>query len=818
VTAAAAGGLPAGPGQGREFPHVLAGVQLEDGAAGLAAAIDPAFLAEAGWDPVLRILNLQPGHRLLGDACCKAAGCEAIANRLGACRRCRTRLTADGMTAGQIASADVLPPDQARCAIPGCQQRPGRKGLCDCHRRQREHMNSKPSLEAFLADPRVVPLGPAAGCAVTVCGRTSTRGSAGYQFCEVHYNRWRAAAAAGLVVDARQWLDAEPPVAERGIVSLRELAPLTTVQVLAGLQLRTRDDGRTKASELRAACRYLASQDAASLAACDTTAAGINAGQLLRSLARYARLAVSDPGSEQQRDVWDLPVFGHRGQLDFTGITQPWLREGAKRWAAHDLPRRRGSGAAGVREIINAAARLSESLRARPDCGDQPAALSRRDIENFLARLAYLESAGTISRFRRNLVCCAARTVLTAIRELGLGRPGQPSAGLGGDVTITPADIPRKPEPAAPGRDLPPEIMTALCAALDTLQPEHIKAAVQIAIDTGRRPDEIISLPLDCLAPDAAGAPVLIYANIKAHRDGRRLPVSEHTAAVIAAQQQRVTVRFPATPRNDLVLFPSTHRNPYGHRHISVTHFEEQHRDWITSLGELRTRDGTVFDSARIVLYAYRHTYAQRHADAGVPVDVLAGLLDHQSLDITRGYYRVGEDRHRQAVDKVTAMSFDRHGTRIWRDARALIDAEHARYAIGQIAVPYGSCTEPSNVAAGGGACPVRFRCAGCDHFRTDISYLPDLTAHLDDLLRTRERLAAMTGIDDWARSAAAPAEEEITRIRQLIARIQGDIAQLTDGERAIIDDAVTTIRKHRAVHLGMPAIRTTVTAQEETA
>ncbi|MGH3235213.1 MAG: hypothetical protein ACRDOH_18590, partial [Streptosporangiaceae bacterium] len=42
----------------------------------------------------------------------------------------------------------------------------------------------------------------------------------------------------------------------------------------------------------------------------------------------------------------------------------------------------------------------------------------------------------------------------------------------------------------------------------------------------------------------------------------------------------------------------------------------------------------------------------------------------------------------------------------------------HARYAVGEVAVPYGRCTEPSNVQAGGGACPVRFRCAGCDHFR----------------------------------------------------------------------------------------------------
>ena len=187
---------------------------------------------------------------------------------------------------------------------------------------------------------------------------------------------------------------------------------------------------------------------------------------------------------------------------------------------------------------------------------------------------------------------------------------------------------------------------------------------------------------------------------------------------------------------------------------------------------------------------------------------MLAELLDHRNLNVTRGYYRVGEDRRRGAVDKVTAMQFDRHGNRIWRDARALLDDEHARYAVGSVAVPYGTCTEPSNVAAGGNNCPVRFRCAGCDHFRTDVSYLPDLTAYLDDLLRARERLAAVTGIDAWARDQAAPADQEITVIRQLISRIKGDIAGLTPADRARIDEAVAVVRKHRAVSIGMPRLR----------
>ncbi|WP_243709937.1 transposase [Mycobacterium marinum] len=178
----------------------------------------------------------------------------------------------------------------------------------------------------------------------------------------------------------------------------------------------------------------------------------------------------------------------------------------------------------------------------------------------------------------------------------------------------------------------------------------------------------------------------------------------------------------------------------------------------------------------------------------------------------------IGEDRRRAAVDTVTALSFDRHGNRLWRNAQMLLESERARHAVGEVAVPYGTCTEPTNVTAGGGACPIRFRCAGCDHFRTNVAYLPDLQAHLDDLLRTRERLsAAIDGVDDWARVDAIPTQEEITRIRRLISRIKGDVADLDEGERARIDEAVAIVRRHRAAHsvpLGMPTITTTPTTE----
>src|SRR5664279_6389621 len=96
----------------------------------------------------------------------------------------------------------------------------------------------------------------------------------------------------------------------------------------------------------------------------------------------------------------------------------------------------------------------------------------------------------------------------------------------------------------------------------------------------------------------------------------------------------------------------------------------------------------------------------------------------------------------------IVRFQFDRHGARIWKDVKALLDHEHARMRVGAVAVPFGTCAEPSNVSAGGQACPFRFRCLGCGHFRTDPSYLPELRDYLQTLLRNRERILAAASLD----------------------------------------------------------------------
>jgi hypothetical protein len=251
---------------------------------------------------------------------------------------------------------------------------------------------------------------------------------------------------------------------------------------------------------------------------------------------------------------------------------------------------------------------------------------------------------------------------------------------------------------------------------------------------------------------------------------------------------------------------------------MSASWLTDLHRAWVDALPPIpvkpvalagaKAAPETEFDKKKIFPYAYRHCYAQRHADAGIGSDVLCELMDHENMDTTRGYYRVGDERRRAAVDKVARTQFDRHGNRVWREAEQILDSERLRNGLGEVAVPYGRCGEPTNVQAGGGQCPIRFRCVGCEHFTSDASYLPDLETYLGDLLRNRERIVSMTTADEWAKIEAMPSDTEIDLVRKLIRKVKEDLDGISDDERAQIQEAVDVVRRSRSVLLGMPGIR----------
>jgi len=383
----------------------------------LESLLDPVFAAEAGWDPTTRVLFLPHEHPQLGWPACRSTGCVSP------------------VTAGQ--------PQCARCRAESGAGEADRYDL-----------------------PAVPGVGP---CQVAAC--TRQRGRVRAPYCRPHRDRWRAYRTAQVDPDEQRWRCTEPAVEDGGQVSLRGLPPLVVAQILYGLQQRTRHGAVTRPVVLRQAVVGLRRGQVGSI---EEPAAPItaNPATVVSSFVRHVRRAFLDPESERVKDVWDLTAFGWRGRLDFTTISQGWLREAAKRWAADDLPHRRGKDGAGpVRAYVASLTAWSQSLRAvRPDRGNDPAVLGRADIEGFLHRLAYLESAGRLSNDARIRHCRHLRHVLGRMRTLGLTRAGAPASGLGEDVTLGRGDVPEAPVPAEPGRDLPVEVMRQLCAHLPMLE------------------------------------------------------------------------------------------------------------------------------------------------------------------------------------------------------------------------------------------------------------------------------------------------------------------------------------------------------------
>ncbi|MFJ3176403.1 hypothetical protein ACIPJK_37350 [Streptomyces roseus] len=718
---------------------------------------------------------------------------------------------------------------RAPCRVQQCSRPAGARshGLCQTHAYQCGKLLRLP-VEEFLAHPQTEPLSDCGECEAAVCARR--REGPESLYCRQHQWRLGAAKREGRFDgDERAWRLAVPAVPVDREASLRGLPDLVVAELLHGMQTRTVDGVRTLQGTVRACSDRLRAHRVQSLETMpEERLAALDLADLARGLVTSSRTAArrlgATPESERHKDVWDLAVFGHRGRLDFTRIHQRSLREAAKVWAYDELPRRRGSQVrASMQAPLAAMVMLSESLRLqRDDLGEHLGLLGRSDIVAFCNRLGFLADTGKISANYRHDSVKSVRRVLNRLRTIGLTRPGEILAGMPADFALSAQDIPDEPEDTEAGKDLPDEVLRQLCENLDLLEQAYsreVRVSTELLIDTGRRPDEI--------RPSLAGLPDhrpgrlprpavrqpqgLPSRPAPAHRQGHSRPDRRPAGTGARPLPERLGRRAeaaawpPAQSARHQADRPAPGPAPRLGR-LLARHPGPCHR---RGRRQASDEDAAVRQGQDLPLRLPALLNAQRHADAGAAPDVLQALMDHRHLSTTQSYYRVGQKRRRAAVDRVTALQFDRHGQRVWRKVQSLLDSEHVRRAIGEVATAYGTCQEPSNVAAGGHSCPIRFRCVGCDHFRTDVSYLPDLERYLADLLRSRERLMSAFEADDWARSEAMPSEEEIRRLRRLINRVKADLDDLTLEDRAQVEDAVAVVRRGRTVTmLGLPKVR----------
>ena len=130
----------------------------------------------------------------------------------------------------------------------------------------------------------------------------------------------------------------------------------------------------------------------------------------------------ADPDTEFAADVWDLRKAGlitgrSNVFLDFSTITQDWLRAAAKGWA-----RCRGAYTQGqsLQAVLLAVSLLSESLGLREDRGREMSALARADVRAFVERLGRLYRAGRLPDTTYYRSAGKVRQFLRECRDFGL--------------------------------------------------------------------------------------------------------------------------------------------------------------------------------------------------------------------------------------------------------------------------------------------------------------------------------------------------------------------------------------------------------------
>ena len=787
------------------------------------------WLQAAGWNAELMELHPPSNHENFGYRVCAVEACDRVAwgqANQEMCPGCARAWVRSGRSERELFLRQ--PPRRVRwhhVTTPCAVERNGRRcerpvrysgRFCEVHAK---------AVKAAAADLDAVleslePLDGWGVCRVASCRRSV--GSPKSGLCNTHHGRWLHLRKHHSPVLFETWCRTERPVGDTRCVFLTGVAPLVARQILFGIYNRSRRGSHTRLEKLQQVVDFLRQFEPTDLKLLDSIEVPPKwpkaCRALLNGIMLTSRYCDRTPEQFKDADLWPGYVFGRGSKLDFRGVSQAWLRDITRAWCWDNLNRFNDFGS--FIKTVNEIEYLSEYLRTSAPAGGEDTSMLDRSVlcgfANYLAGLVREGShrsrskrPGPGERWTRNM----QYTCLLAVhRILKYGRETDRMTAFAGSFMITDDMlVAQKPsvDRDGPGDALPITVLRQLFS-VDYLRRlrsmnEDLPRLLRIAAETGRRPGEVLSLCFTCLDLDSSGGPYLLYTESKVTGgQQRRLPVLDIVAATVHEQQAQVRQRFPDTPSSELRLFPRPTMNPRGVHPFSSATFGKNLRTWIDGLpcldSERFAEDGAAvpFDRAGVTAYSFRHTYAyaQRHADAGTPPDVLRDLMGHEKIETTMGYYRIPQKRRREAAEIVGNLIVDGETLVIGHmgAAHRLADQRST------IAVPFGKCSNPHNVAAEGYGCPIRHRCFGCASFASDPSYLPEMRRRLLDLKAARARADAFEGAADWAKRDARPSDDEIKALQSHIRAEEQKLAHASPEQRALIDNASAVLRKARAV------------------
>ncbi|MGW6570510.1 tyrosine-type recombinase/integrase [Streptomyces sp. NPDC054975] len=756
---------------------------------------------------------------------CRTPRCRAVLGSRARCRGCTRGREKSGLTWAEF-DVQYCPSDRPRgndpalCEVTRGSVRCGRVGiihkLCQAHynswRRHRRRRGGKFTVGEWLDTYSVKPFPTPPECMVGGCWNRCVHERS--PICTYHLRRRMEAGLKGTAdtPELRRWAAEQPPVLTAAQFSLLQLPPLLRLELAYAIQQRDVLGSSMPPFTLRAILNEAFAAGTSLLLTADTLKPRMrttNEKSVLRQLVwsvhqGYVAFSGRDPRGE---DHFDLRAAGLKGatrsgrreqfgSVDLAVIHQPWLRQLLRRRAEAERP----TGPA-FKRWLRACVLAGQGMNRLPGGGIDTVALDAAHMQ-----AAFDEIAAAVDQDGRRVGAGYRGDLWSGFcQTIDFGR----LAGL----LDAPGSFIRRPFHRIPdedtnedeiGKAIPEHVIRQLDAQLASLgtgvtygamDPALVKLMFQTAYvvlrDSGRRPLEVVSLPRNCLERERDEVS-LIWNNHKGRRMRRRLPITSSTVTAIEKWQALRDALPDAPTVSERYLFPAI-TSAGGSDHLVSNNFSAGMRIWVKTLDRLDSdvldAEGNVlpFDRSLVYPYAFRHSFAQRHADAGTPVDVLRDLMDHDDPKTTMGYYRVSLERKRQAVRTLSLMVTDRHG--------ASRPCSSTAYEQRSVAVPFGGCTEPSNVKAGGHACPIRFQCSGCGFYRPDPSYLPAIEDHANSLRADRETARAM----DAATFVVDNLTAQIGSYEEVAAKMRDRMAALPDNERTELEEASAVLRRIRA-------------------
>jgi integrase len=809
-----------------------------DWATWLREAVDPSWRM-GEWDSASLMFTGDVANPRTATRICKVSGCGLFHEGRLLCDNCGARARKSSLSQAEF----IATPRPARnrwmhcdpgpCLTPSCRRARSSRGLCVAHYQGWIKVRDRIELEHWALTQRPYERLPA--CIVRGCQKERQQHQR--MLCQAHDRGWTTACREAEILASDEaalahWVEHSIPFLGSNQFSLSPVAAIVRLEMLFALQQRDARLQTLRPSAVRTLVNRMGAVPSIALAGDGFPDLGVsrhpNAASFLKEARRdlgagFEKFRGIDPS---QRLSWNLMALGthmpsaltasgkrrNAGEVDFAPVRQEWLRNALMHWARTASPLSRE-----VHKRVMACTIASQALFRRPGGGVDPSALRYADmnavVQGFhLARRQDGEIASTAYQ----------ATLLNAFfAVLEFGRLDGVLDELSGTFVRHASHTIKQVEENEDeiGKALPESVIRQLDEnvhllgdgmAYGSLDPDVVRAmfttAYEIIKITGRRPKEIAGLTLECLEYDQ-GDYQLIWDNTKGRRLRRRLPAEpELVDAIKAWKKIRSGLEVPKFTRG--FLFPPI-SDTGAYRHMNPQYISATFRAWVDSIPVLSSEelgeDGAPlpFDRSRIFPYAFRHSFCQRYADAGMPQHVLQALMDHKSGQTTAAYYRVTNKMKREAMNVLRLHTTDRHGG-------AAPMSSTAAYEMRSVAVPFGNCVEPANVKAGGRACPVRFQCSGCPSYRPDPSHLPAIEDQVRSL-RANLEVAVTMGAASYTIQGM---EGEIADYKVVIAKMTEKLAGMSDEERHEVEEASRTLRRLRAgassssVALPMPTFR----------